>query len=208
MHSYGQAFAAGRFGFRIFHRATHRIFQLVERVSGVAFLEDISEFLLAFEGMSEAFRVRAGHVQRLLLGPDSGFVLVAGASPEASRSASDFLGHLESSGVPMVDVILNRVRMWPGPGDPPESLSSESDVDDEIARLADALRADDDADATAAARAAVAAAKSYASLVRLDARWLISTRSPMPANTTVCSPTMSPPRTVANPMVCLSRAPA
>ena len=40
-----------------------------------------------------------------------------------------------------------------------------------------------------------------AKVARLLALWVISTRSPMPANSTVWSPTMSPPRTVAKPMV-------
>jgi len=91
------AFAAGRFGFRLFQGATQRIFKLIERISGIAFLEDISEFLLAFEGMSEGFKVRANSVRELLLGPESAFVLIAGASPQASRSAGEFLDHLEVS---------------------------------------------------------------------------------------------------------------
>jgi anion-transporting ArsA/GET3 family ATPase len=52
------AFAAGRFGVRLFQRAA-RVLHLIERVSGVSFLEDISEFLLAFEGMSRVRGARA-----------------------------------------------------------------------------------------------------------------------------------------------------
>jgi len=55
------AFAAGRFGFRLFQQATRRVLHVLERVSGIGFLEDISEFLLAFEGMSAGFRQRAMH---------------------------------------------------------------------------------------------------------------------------------------------------
>ena len=71
------AFAAGRFGVRLFQRGSERVLRLIERVSGVAFLEDISEFLLAFEGMSEGFRERAREVQARLVGPDAAFVLAA-----------------------------------------------------------------------------------------------------------------------------------
>ena len=46
------ALAASRFGYRIFHRTAQRVLQLMERVSGVSFLQDISEFLLSFEEMS------------------------------------------------------------------------------------------------------------------------------------------------------------
>jgi len=50
------AFSAGRFGLRMLHGGTRRLFQLLERVSGIAFLEDISQFLLAFEGMTPFWR--------------------------------------------------------------------------------------------------------------------------------------------------------
>ncbi|MDP7572542.1 MAG: ArsA-related P-loop ATPase, partial [Myxococcota bacterium] len=61
------AFAASRFGFRIFQQGTRRVLQVLERVSGLSFLEDVSEFLLAFEGMSSGFRQRANDVRELLL---------------------------------------------------------------------------------------------------------------------------------------------
>ena len=168
------AFAAGRFGFKLFQGATHRVFQLIERVSGIAFLEDISEFLLAFEGMSEGFKRRAGSVRELLLGDRSGFVLVAGASPEASRNAVSFLDRLESSGVPLVGIVLNRVRTWPESESPPEQLGTGEAATRGLQALAEALARDgsspDEEHAREAARAAVETARGYASLVRLDAR--------------------------------------
>jgi anion-transporting ArsA/GET3 family ATPase len=169
------ALAAGRFGFKLFHGTAQRIFKLVERVSGVGFLEDISEFLLAFEGMSEGFKLRAARVQELLLGSSSGFILVAGASPQAARSASDFLDHLQRSRVPLVGIVMNRVRNWPGGGEPPDALLAGSSNEAQVQLLARALQgggsaADALENAQSAAREAVEAATSYASLVRLDAR--------------------------------------
>ena len=35
------------------------VLRVMEKVTGLGFLEDVSEFLLAFEGMSEGFRQRA-----------------------------------------------------------------------------------------------------------------------------------------------------
>jgi len=169
------AFAAGRFGFRLFHRAAQRVLRVIERVSGVGFLEDVSEFLLAFEGMSEGFRERAHRVRRLLLGPEAAFVLVAGPSPEAARSAVSFLDHLEESRVPLAGVVVNRMRLWPdgGEGRAPAALAGGADLGDETRRLGEALAARDGGDAEAtqrAARAAVEAARGYASLVELDWR--------------------------------------
>ena len=53
------ALSAGRLGLRLFQRGAHQAFALIERITGFGFLEDVSEFLLAFEGMSEGFRRRA-----------------------------------------------------------------------------------------------------------------------------------------------------
>ncbi len=177
------AMAAGRVGFRIFQRPTRRALQVIERVSGLSFLEDISEFLLAFEGMSEGFRERARRVRSLLLGRDAAFLLVAGPSPQASESALQFLDHLGSSQVPLAGIVVNRMRLWPGTPDgrAPEAIVSALDPSGEpapavaadVGRLAEALGPvrewppDDDA---RAARAAVVAASGYASLVDLDWR--------------------------------------
>jgi len=166
------AFSAGRLGFKLFQGATQRALKLVERVSGISFLEDISEFLLAIEGMSEGFGDRAHQVQSMLLGPDSGFVLVAGPSFESARNALQFLKHLEHSRVPVQGMILNRMRLWPGGQPVPEALADPtraSELEADCERLAQALaQVDGVGDGRRAARAALAAATEYASLVRLD----------------------------------------
>ncbi len=166
------AFAAGRFGFRLFQRGTHRVFQIVERISGLGFLEDISEFLLAFEGMSGGFRERARRVRALLMGSEAAFVLVAGTGGESQRQASEFLDRLEAFDVPLSGVLINRVRLWPGDDGPPDGFASGESRDPDLAALAKALAAGAPPDfpAEAAARAAVDAATGYAALVRRDAR--------------------------------------
>ena len=166
------AFAAGRFGFRLFQRGTHRVFQIVERISGLGFLEDISEFLLAFEGMSGGFRERARRVRALLVGSEATFVLVAGTGGESQRQASEFLDRLEAFDVPLSGVLINRVRLWPGDDGPPDGFAGGEPRDPDLAALAKALAAGAPPDfpAEAAARAAVDAATGYAALVRRDAR--------------------------------------
>ena len=164
------AFAAGRFGFRLFQRGARRVLQLIERVSGIAFLEDVSEFLLAFEGMSEGFRQRARKVEALLTGPETGFVLAAGPAAESVSHAESFLARLESTGVPLAGVVLNRARVWPEPGPPPAEIPAPGAADRARASLARALAAvpGEALDAEAAADAAIAAAAEYASMVRRD----------------------------------------
>ena len=161
------AFAAGRFGFRIFQRGTERVLRLIERVSGMAFLEDVSEFLLAFEGMSEGFRERARHVEARLTGPDAAFVLAAGPTRESIRHALGLLERLDSAGVALAGVVVNRVHLWPGGGPTPECVPDPGRSREAHAALAAALDADG-LDPEPAARAALAAADGYAAWVRAD----------------------------------------
>jgi anion-transporting ArsA/GET3 family ATPase len=169
------AFVAGRLGFKLFHRASHTALKLIERASGVSFIEDLSEFLMAFEVMSEGFRERARRVRSLLLGPDSGFILVAGPSRETVRSADDFLEQLKGSGVPMAGVVLNRVRLWPDAETDeaaPVALLDGRNLEREQSLLAKALENQlaDATEAETASRAAVSVAGGYAALVQLDER--------------------------------------
>ena len=167
------AMAAGRFGFRIFSRTSQRVLRAIEHVSGIGFLEDISEFLLAMEGMAEEFRDRATKVRRLLLGPQSGFLVVAGPSPQAARSAFEFLARMRGTGVPVEGVLMNRMRMWPD-GEPiPDSMQGDAIESADVDALARALASEGtdagDLDAgRTAARTAVELAKRYASLVQQD----------------------------------------
>jgi anion-transporting ArsA/GET3 family ATPase len=161
------AFAAGRFGVRLFQRGTQRMLQLIERISGVGFLEDISEFLLAFEGMAEGFRERAARVRALLEGEQAAFVLVTGPELESVVQAQEFLDRLETQGLPLAGIVANRVRAWPS-GDPPERIGASAR---DLTRLAGALAEGEGPDfpAETAARAAIESAEGYAALVRRDA---------------------------------------
>jgi hypothetical protein len=143
-------------------------------VSGVSFLEDISEFLLAFEGMSQGFRERAHLVQERLVGPDAAFVLAASPAPQSTAHALGMLERLAAARVPLAGVIVNRVHLWPGGGPTPERVPEPDRADAAVASLAQALR--EDAGGAAgfpaedAARAALACADGYAGWVRGDAQ--------------------------------------
>ncbi len=163
------AFKAGRFGFRLFHRATQKVLHVLERITGIGFLEDLSEFLIAFDAMSVGFRDRALRVRALLLGPRSTFVLVSGPGRISAGHATDFLDHLEAYGVSLAGVLVNRVRVWPSQGPPP---TDEPPRSADVEALRDALWASEGAGypAELAAEAAAKAATRYAEWVRADAR--------------------------------------
>jgi len=161
------AFVAGRLGFRVFQRGARRVLKLLERVTGIGFLEDVSEFLLAFEGMSEGFRRRANGVRGLLLGRDTAFVLIAGPRRESVQQALALRERLAGYGARLAGVLVNRVRLWPG-GAPPDFAQAGASLD----LLAAAFAASEGASfpAQQAAQAALDAAAGYAAGVRRDAR--------------------------------------
>ena len=162
------AMSAGRLGLRLFQRGAHQAFSLVERITGFGFLEDVSEFLLAFEGMSEGFRRRAEAVRRLLFGPDTAFVLAAAASGESVAHARDLLSRLEAHGAQVVGVVANRVRAWPD-GAPPLPGAGERDAWRAELESAFAQQHGDAFPARLAAAAALDVLDGYAAAVTRDA---------------------------------------
>jgi anion-transporting ArsA/GET3 family ATPase len=165
------AFAAGRTGIRLFQRGAARVLKLVERLTGLGFLEDISDFLLAFEGMSEGFRERARSVERTLLGPETAFVLAAGPGAEAAAQGLALADRLETLRVPLAGMVVNRMHLWPGREGPPTASGPET-----VGALAEALARihGPEFPARTAAEAALNLARSYASLVERDARAVAS----------------------------------
>jgi anion-transporting ArsA/GET3 family ATPase len=161
------AMSAGRLGLRLFQRGAHQAFVLIERITGFGFLEDVSEFLLAFEGMSEGFRRRAEAVRRLLFGPDTAFVLAAAASGESVAHARDLLARLESHGANVVGVVANRIRAWPD-GAPPLPRPEEREAWREDLTRAFAAQNGEAFPARLAATAALAVLDGYAAAVSRD----------------------------------------
>ena len=163
------AFSAGRLGLRLFQRGAHQAFQWIERITGFGFLEDVSEFLLAFEGMSEGFRRRAESVRQLLFGPETAFVLTAAASGESVAHARDLLARLAAHRANVVGVVANRVRLWPDGAKP---LPAPSERKGWVEQLAAAFEAQAGAafPARDAARAALDMLDSYAAAVARDAQ--------------------------------------
>ncbi|MCP4907236.1 MAG: ArsA family ATPase [bacterium] len=107
------AMSASRLGFRVFGRSLHRIFGLLDRIAGASFLDDLTEFLSAIDGLSEGFRDRASRVERILLGDHTSFVLICGASSGSEPNTLEFLDELDALDVRLAALIVNRVRPWP-----------------------------------------------------------------------------------------------
>lgn len=170
------AMSASRIGIRLFGRPLHRMLSLLERIAGVGFLDDLTEFLSAIDGLSQGFRERATRVEEVLLGPDTGFVLIAGPHRGASAGTLEFLSELERFRVPLIGVVVNRVRPWPPATSPMQLL--EACQGEALARDEARLAAERDGEAgrrigeavLEAARIAVAEHRTVDALERAVAR--------------------------------------
>jgi anion-transporting ArsA/GET3 family ATPase len=111
-------FVAGRLTLKVATRTGALALKVADRVLGLQFLQDLSEFFLAFEGMYEGFKQRAGQVQELLRDPSSGFVLVAAPAKASLEEALFFHQRLREAGMPFVSFIVNRVHPDPAAGRP------------------------------------------------------------------------------------------
>jgi len=106
-------FRAGRLTVQVATRTGAMLLKLADRFLGLQFLQELSEFFLAFEGMYDGFRARAAEVQALLRAPSTGFVLVAGPQPAALEEALYFHRRLVEKKLGFVAFVVNRVHLDP-----------------------------------------------------------------------------------------------
>src|SRR5688572_728341 len=111
-------FVAGRLTLRVATRTGAMALRMADRFLGLQFLQDLSEFFLAFEGMYDGFKARAAQVKDLLRGPTAGFVVVAGPGPTAMDEALYFHRRLREGRMPFVSFVVNRVHPDPGRAGP------------------------------------------------------------------------------------------
>jgi anion-transporting ArsA/GET3 family ATPase len=124
-------FVAGRLTLKVATRAGAIALRLADRFLGLQFLEDLSEFFLAFEGMYDGFKERAARVHALLRREDSGFVLVASPARATLDEALYFHRRLQEGGLPFVGFVVNRVV--PDPARAPAPPGPEARIDAELA---------------------------------------------------------------------------
>jgi anion-transporting ArsA/GET3 family ATPase len=103
-------FVGGRLALKVATRTGAMALKIADRVLGLQFLQDLSEFFLAFEGMYEGFKERAARVHELLRSPAAGFVLVASPAAFTLKEAVYFRQRLRDAGMPFVATIVNRVH--------------------------------------------------------------------------------------------------
>ncbi|HEY2789108.1 MAG TPA: ArsA-related P-loop ATPase [Gaiellales bacterium] len=101
---------AGMLGMRVFGAGPNLALAGVERLTGMTFLADLSEFLASFEGMYEGFQRRADEVSRLLASPETTFLLVTVPLTEPIIEADFFWRELRERDLPFGGVVMNKVH--------------------------------------------------------------------------------------------------
>jgi anion-transporting ArsA/GET3 family ATPase len=100
---------------RAVNAATQSALRTTSRLVGADLVDDVIAFFAAFEGLDAGFRQRAAEVNRLLLGPDTGFVLVTSPRFQATRESEWLLGELGRRDVPVAALVVNRATPDFGP---------------------------------------------------------------------------------------------
>jgi anion-transporting ArsA/GET3 family ATPase len=118
----------GRRGLRLLGQGSLVAWRGVERLLGVSLLSDITEFLLAFEGMYDGFKERAAAVRALLAGPRTVFLLVTTPEREPIEESVFFWQKLVEAELPFGGVIANKLHPAALAADPQQGAGALHDA--------------------------------------------------------------------------------
>src|SRR4051812_11972742 len=104
---------------RFLGRGTSVVFSVLQRVTGVDLLRDLSAFFHALSSMIDGFTERARRVGALLSDPATTFLIVAAPRHDPVEEAIFFHRKLREAGMPFGGLVVNRVHQPPN-----ESLPS------------------------------------------------------------------------------------
>jgi anion-transporting ArsA/GET3 family ATPase len=120
----GPMIKAGKIGLRLFATPSGLVLRTLARFTGSDFLRDLAQFMLAFEGMYEGFKDRAGKVKALLSSARTGFVLVTSPNPLIIQEALFFHRALREDGIRTAAVVVNRVQRDPRRHGGPDNVAA------------------------------------------------------------------------------------
>jgi anion-transporting ArsA/GET3 family ATPase len=95
-------------------RGTGVVFGLMERLTGVDLLHDLSVFFRALGGMIDGFTERARRVGALLEDPGTTFLIVTAPRHDPVEEAIFFHRKLAAASMPFGGVVVNRLHSAPG----------------------------------------------------------------------------------------------
>jgi anion-transporting ArsA/GET3 family ATPase len=142
-------------GGRLIGRGTGVVFGIMERLTGVDLLHDLSVFFRALGGMIDGFTERARRVGALLEDPATTFLIVTAPRHDPAEEAIFFHRKLAEAGMPFGGLVVNRLHRVPESGGAPSpALADElgEDLAGRVSRAADELTALAESDAASLER--------------------------------------------------------
>jgi anion-transporting ArsA/GET3 family ATPase len=95
---------------RLFGRGTALVFSIFARVTGVDMLGELSRFFRSLSGVIDGFGERTRSVAALLRAPQTTFLIVTSPEVEPAREATFLADRLAAAGMPVGELIVNRVH--------------------------------------------------------------------------------------------------
>jgi len=89
--------------------AARAVLAAFDRVTGLKLLSDVQSFVRSFDGMYEGFSARAARAQDKLRASDTAIVIVTTAESSRIAQAREFIDALESAGLHVSAMVVNRV---------------------------------------------------------------------------------------------------
>jgi anion-transporting ArsA/GET3 family ATPase len=109
---------------RVMGRGTGMLFGVLQKVTGVDLLADMSVFFRALGGLLDGFRQRAAAVKALLADPATTFLIVTSPRREPADEAVFFANRLADAGMTLGGVVVNRVTPAAGLDEEPAAVES------------------------------------------------------------------------------------
>jgi anion-transporting ArsA/GET3 family ATPase len=106
---------------RLLGRGTGLVFSVLQRVTGVDLLRDLSTFFRSLGGMVDGFTERARRVGALLEDPATTFLIVTAPRHDPVYEAIFFHRKLRDAGMPFGGLVVNRLHVAPA-GEVPAEL--------------------------------------------------------------------------------------
>jgi anion-transporting ArsA/GET3 family ATPase len=106
---------------RLLGRGTGLVFSVLQRVTGVDLLRDLSTFFRSIGGMIDGFTERARRVGALLEDPATTFLIVTAPRHDPVEEAIFFHRKLREAGMPFGGLVVNRLHVAPA-GEVPAEL--------------------------------------------------------------------------------------
>src|SRR4051794_37690599 len=123
---------------RLLGRGTGLVFGVLQRVTGVDLLRDLSTFFHALSGMIDGFSERAQRVGALLEDPATMFLIVTAPRHDPVEEAIFFHRKLAEAALPFGGLVVNRVHQPPDDGLPSAVAASLGPALSERVRAANA----------------------------------------------------------------------